>query len=59
MELLQEFCVFSSVPAVLGHASSKNEEVDQTKSGGQQSKVLLNIKLPEKEGTREGCHWSV
>lgn len=27
------------VPAVLGHAASENEEVDQTKSGGKQSKV--------------------
>lgn len=35
--VLQEFSVFSA--QVLGHAALKNEEVDETKSGGQQSKV--------------------
>lgn len=31
---------FLLVPKVLGHASLKNEEVAQAKSGGQQSKVI-------------------
>lgn len=35
--LLQDFYSFSA--AVLGHAASENEEVDQTKSGGQQGEL--------------------
>lgn len=36
--MLQDFCV-PLVPAVLGYAASKNEEVDQMRSGGQRGKV--------------------
>ena len=40
----------SLVPVVLGQAALKNEEVDQMKSGGQQSKVLSinSTKLSER-----------
>ena len=34
-----ENCRRISLAMVLGHTALKNEEVDQTKSGGQQSKV--------------------
>ena len=37
-------------PVVLGHATSKNEEVDQTKSSGQQSLLSRSINLPERGG---------
>ena len=55
--MLQDFLLPA---AVLGHMASKNEEVGQRKSGGQQSEVYLvivqtllndSIKLPKREGT--------
>ena len=51
-------CCGNSLPlvsAVLGHAASKNEEVDQMKSDGQQSKVYSqSIELPEREAWLRG-----
>ena len=42
------------MPAVLGNATWKNEDVDQTKSGGQQSQLSSSIKFPGKEGDLRG-----
>ena len=46
------------MPMALGQVTLKNEEVDQMKGGGQQSKVYgaNSTKLPKREGTQEGCH---
>lgn len=40
-------------PSVLGHTTVKNEEVDQMKTGGQQSFLSNNTKLLERKGTQE------
>lgn len=54
--MLQDFFSFSAV--VLGHATLKNEEVDQTKHDGKQSSLLGDsTKFPEREGFQEGCLW--
>ena len=42
------------MPTVLGHAASKNEEIDQMKNGGQQSLLSNSIKLQERKGVPRG-----
>ena len=53
--VLQDLCPLSA--RVLGHAASKNEEVDQTKSVGIRAKFIeQEYKAPREEGDTSGLH---
>lgn len=42
------------MPTVLGHITSKNEEIDQMKSGGQQSKFKAKFIDQKYKASKEG-----